>query len=153
MFYRKSSSAFNMFIFWVETGWSCFKRENERVRGRNGFFIKHESFRIFRDLKLSWRQLFQIKFGFLNWHGFIKGVQGTENSCTGFSKNSLEKLYFLQNPMFWMWKLFQWQFTALNNFFKRPHFKSHEFLRFLGLNDQIFQKQKKMGFLLNQQFW
>ena len=64
-----------------------FQRENERVRGRTGFFIKHESFMSFWDLKVLWRQIFQILLRFLNKTMFLKTIQETVNSCTRFSEN------------------------------------------------------------------
>ena len=93
---------------------------------RTGLFVKHESFSIFRDLQLSWRQHFQIQIRFLNWHGFLKSVQETRNSCTGFSKNSSEKLYFSSKPLFWLGKLFQRQFSTVDNFYK-PYFRGYDF--------------------------
>ena len=85
---------------------------------RTGFFLKHESFRIFQEQELLWRQVFQIPSGFLNTTWTIKTVQRTRNSCTGFSTNIQKNCIFTPTFLFWLWKLFQKQFWAFNDFYK-----------------------------------
>ena len=73
---------------------SQFQRKTDMKLSRIRFSSKHESFRIFRELELLWRKLFQIHFGFLSTICLIKTVQWTRISCTEFSRPNNRKTVF-----------------------------------------------------------